>query len=87
MGQYPAYKINMVTRVASEESLDYKELQSDWVLLNCVFDTYRSFMPFLKLMHHTLDSCLPHRDLELLKQYPDGLDSDISEDNLVGEAE
>ena len=36
----------------------------------------------MKGMHPTLDSWLPHRDSEGRKQDPDGLDSDLSEDNL-----
>ena len=40
----------------------------------------------MKVMHITLDSWLPHRYPEKLKQDPDGLNSDLSEDNLVGEA-
>ena len=43
-------------RVTLEEPLDYKELQSYWGLLNYFFDTYNSCMPFLKVMHITLDS-------------------------------
>ena len=38
-------------------------------------------------MHLALASCHPHGDSSRWKQDPDGLDSDMSEDNLVGEAE
>ena len=49
-------------RVTSEEPLNYKELQSDRVFPNYVFDTYKSCRPFLKGMHITLDSWRPHQD-------------------------
>ena len=67
--------------------MEYKELQSDWGLFNYVFDTYRSFRPFLKVMHLTLYSWLPKSDPEGCKQDIYGMDSDISEDNLGGEDE
>ena len=38
-------------------------------------------------MHLTLDYWRPHQDSEGCKQDPDGLDSDLSGDNLGGEAE
>ena len=38
-------------------------------------------------MHLTLDSWCPHRDSEGWKQKPDGLDSDLSEDNVGGDTE
>ena len=41
----------------------------------------------MKVMHLALDSCRPNQDPEGWKQYPYGLDSDLSEGNLVGEAE
>ena len=44
-------------------------------------------MHFLKVAYLTLDSLRPHRDSEGCKQDPDVLDSNMSEDNLVGEAE
>ena len=69
------------------ETLDYEELQSNRGFLNYVFDTYRSFIPFLKVIHLTLDSWCPHMGSEGWKQDLDGLNSDLSEDNLGGEAE
>ena len=69
------------------EHLDYKELQSDRVLLNYVFDAYRSCRPFLRLIHLTLDYWHPYQYSEGWKQDPDVLDSDPSEDNLEGEVE
>ena len=74
-------------RVALGELLDYKELQSNRRLLNYVFDTYRSCRPFLKGMHLTWDYWRPHWDSEGWKQDPDGMDSDLSEDNLGDEIE
>ena len=41
----------------------------------------------MKVMHLTLESWQPHQDPIVWKQDPDGLESDLSEDNLVGEAE
>ena len=38
-------------------------------------------------MNLTLDYWRPHQDPEVWKHDPDGLYGDISEDNLVGEAE
>ena len=69
------------------ERLDYKELKIDQGLLNYVFDVYRSCRPFLRGIHITLDSWRPHRDSEGWKQDPDGLYSDMSGNNLGGEAE
>ena len=43
-------------RFASEEPLEYKEFQSDWEILNYVFDTYMSCRPFLKVTNIALDS-------------------------------
>ena len=73
-------------RVACGEPLDYTEFQSDQGLLNYLFDTYMSCRPFLKVMHPNLDYWIPHRDYEGWKQDPDGMDSDLSEDNLGDEA-
>ena len=67
--------------------MDYRELQSDRRLLNYVFDTYISFRPFLKGMNITLESCYPHREPEVWKQYPYGLDIDPPENNLGVEAD
>ena len=41
----------------------------------------------MKGMYLTLDSWRPHWNSELWKQDPDELDSNLPEDNLVGEAE
>ena len=46
-----------------------------------------SCRPFLKGMYLTLDSWHPHWDYEGRKQDSDGLDSDLSEDSLGGEAD
>ena len=48
-------------RVAPEEPLDYKELQSDRGLLNYVFDTYRICRKILKGIHLTLYYWHSHR--------------------------
>ena len=64
--------------------MDYKEFQSDRVLLNYGFDTYRSCGPFMKGMHLNLEYWHPYRESEGYKQGPDGLDSDLFEDHLVG---
>ena len=72
---------------ASEEPLDYKELQSDRVLLNFFFDTYSSCRPFMKGIHLNLDSWSPYRDPEGCKQETYGLDRYLYEDNLGGEYE
>ena len=74
-------------RVALGEPLDHKELKSDQGLINYVFDTYRSWRPFLKVMHLTLESWIQHWDSEVWKQEPDVLDSYMLEDNFGGEAE
>ena len=66
--------------------MDYKELQSYWGLLNYVFDTYMSCRPFAKGMNLTMESWSPYRDSEVWKQEPDGMVSDIPEDNLGGES-
>ena len=44
-------------------------------------------MHFLKLTNLALDSWRPHRDSKRCKQDPDRINSDISEDSLVGESE
>ena len=62
-------------------------MQSDWGLPNCVFDTYRSCRPFLKVIHITLEYWRLYWDSEEWKQDPDGLDSDLSEDKLGGKVE
>ena len=41
----------------------------------------------MKGMHITLDSWRLHRDYEGWKQDPDGMGSDLLEDNLGGDAE
>ena len=41
----------------------------------------------MKVMHLTLDSWRPHWDSEGRKKDPDGLDSDLSEDNLGDDVE
>ena len=69
--------IKWLQRVASEESMNYKELQSDRGLLNHVFDKYISCSPFMKGMHLTLDSWNPHWDPEGWKQDQYGLDIDL----------
>ena len=74
-------------RVALEEPLDYNELQSDRGLLNYLLDTYRSCRQSMKGMHLTLDSWHPNGYPEGWKHDPYGLDNDLSEDNLGGEAE
>ena len=70
-----------------EETLEYKELQSDQGLLNYFFDSYSICGPFLKVMNINLDSWRPHQDPEGWKQDPYGLDSYLSVDNLGGEDE
>ena len=62
-------------------------MKIDYVLLNCVFDTYKSCRPFIKGMHITLDFWLPHWDPEGWKQDPDRLNNGLYENNLGGEAE
>ena len=62
-------------------------MKNDQGLLNGVFDTYRSCRSFLKEMHINLDYCCPHQDPEVRKQDPYGMDSNISEENLGGDAE
>ena len=54
----------MYQTIASVEPLDYKELQSDWGLLNYIFDTYRICRQFLKGIHLNLDFWHPHFDPE-----------------------
>ena len=41
----------------------------------------------MKVMHLTLGYWHPQRDLEGWKQDPDGLDGDLSDENLGGESE
>ena len=74
-------------RVTSEEPLNYKELQSEQGMLNCVFESHWSCRPFLKGMDIILYFWCPHRDPEGWKQDPGGLGSDILEDNFVGDSE
>ena len=74
-------------RVILGEPLDCKELKSNQGLLNYVFDTYRSCRPFLKGMYLNLDSWSPHREYEAWKLDPDGMNSDLLEDNLGGKSE
>ena len=62
-------------------------MQSDQILLNYVIDTYNSYIPVVKIMHLALEYLRPHWYPEGWKQDPDGLYSDLSEDNLGGEAE
>ena len=74
-------------RVVLGEPLDYKEFKSDWGLLYYVFDVYRGCRPFMKVMHLILDSWYSHRYSEGWKQDRDGIDIDLSEDNLGGDTE
>ena len=62
-------------------------MKNDQEILNYVFDTYRSCRSFLKETHLNLDYCCLHQDPEVWKQDQYGMDSNISEDNLGGEAE
>ena len=52
-------------RVALDNPLDYKELQSDKGLINQVFDINMSCRLFLKVMHLTLEPWILNMDPEV----------------------